>query len=49
MDQCIGVADWMVCLKCNKICTPRCPIERDDAIVALAGQLKQAEQEREQL
>jgi hypothetical protein len=47
MEQCRGVMDWMVCLKCKHICTPRCPIEREDAIVALAGQLRTVEQERE--
>jgi hypothetical protein len=48
-NKCRGLGDWFGCLRCEHICTERCPIERDDVIETLSHQMKLIEQERKAL
>jgi hypothetical protein len=42
MGYCGGVSDWLLCLKCERLCSAECPIQRGD-IEELIHQLNRAE------
>lgn len=46
MTACNGVTDWLSCLRCEHICSTKCPIESDNVVAELAVHLRAAEQLR---
>lgn len=46
MTVCSGITDWLSCLKCEHICSTKCPIEGDNVVAELAVHLRAAEQLR---
>ena len=44
MDGCRGVHDWLECIRCNHICSSRCPFEGNEAdvLVELSARLNAA-------
>jgi hypothetical protein len=40
MELCKGFEDWFECLKCPYLCTKTCPIEGENVIEKMKGQIR---------